>query len=243
MSRTAAAGGASAGRRVALVTGANRGLGKEIARQLAERGLVVVLGARDPRAGEAAAAELSTAGEIVPCVVDVDDFASIEAAGRFAVERFGRLDVLVNNAGAYYDTHQRAIDADLEIVRAAFATNTLGAWRMCQVAIPHMRRGGYGRIVNVSSGAGALSAAEPGTPAYRVSKAALNMVTVTLAAELGPHPILVNSCCPGWVKTRMGGDAAPLSVEQGADTPVWLATLPDGGPTGGFFRDREPIPW
>lgn len=230
--------------RVAMVTGANRGIGREIARQLAARDLVVILTARDQAAAVEAAAEIGTSGHpVIAQQLDVTDQASVERLARFIAGAYGRIDVLVNNAGAYYDTDQQAITADLHIVEAALQVNLLGAWRMCELAIPLMRRRGYGRIVNVSSGASAFAEAAGGVPAYRTSKAALNMLTVTLAAELQGSGILVNAACPGWVRTDMGGPAAPKSVEEGADTPVWLATLPDDGPTGGFFRNRRPIPW
>ncbi len=151
----------------------------------------------------------------------------------------------MNNAGAYYDEDQAAASADLAIVEAALQVHVIGAWRICRVAIPFMRKQRYGRIVNVSSGSGAFSevAGDPDAPAYSVSKSALNMLTVKLAADLKGTGILVNAACPGWVRTDMGGPDAPRSPEEGADTPIWLATLPDDGPTGGFFRDRRSIPW
>jgi NAD(P)-dependent dehydrogenase (short-subunit alcohol dehydrogenase family) len=231
-------------RRVAVVTGANRGIGREIARQLAALGLTVILTARDLAAAEAVAGRVGAPGQsIIPRQLDVADQDSVDRFARTFRQEFDRMDALVNNAGAYYDTYQQAVNADLSVVEAALQVNLFGAWRMCQVAIPLMRRRGYGRIVNVSSGAGAFAEAGGGVPAYRTSKAALNMLTVTLAAELHGSGILVNAACPGWVRTDMGGPAAPKSVEEGADTPVWLATLPDDGPTGGFFRERRPIPW
>jgi NAD(P)-dependent dehydrogenase (short-subunit alcohol dehydrogenase family) len=149
----------------------------------------------------------------------------------------------VNNAGISNDEGQRGVDADLYRVREALETNLLGAWRLCGVAIPLMQRDNYGRIVNISTGLAALEDMGGGWPGYRVSKTALNALTRILASELRGSGILVNSVCPGWVQTEMGGSAAPRPVEEGADTPVWAATLPKGGPTGGFFRDRRPIPW
>ncbi len=122
-------------------------------------------------------------------------------------------------------------------------TNLFGAWRLIQVMLPLLRKGDHGRIVNVSSGAGQLADMQSGRAAYRVSKTGLNSLTRTLAADEGEGGVLVNTMCPGWVRTDMGGDAAPRSVQEGADTAVWLATLPSGGPNGGFFRNREPIPW
>ncbi len=229
---------------VALVTGANRGIGLAIAAGLAERGLRVLLSARDQEAAVRAAAPLQSRGlAVTPVTLDITDQQSVDALARRVWEQEGRLDILVNNAGAYYDTEQDVLSADLDMVRAALETNLLGAWRTCRAFVPLMRRHRYGRIVNVSSGAGAFNEAGTGVPAYRVSKVALNMLTVTLAAELAGEPILVNAVCPGWVRTDMGGQGAPRSPEQGADTPIWLATLPSGGPSGGFFRDRRRIPW
>lgn len=230
--------------RVALVTGANRGIGLEVVRQLALRGFDALLGARDVRKGEAAAGALKAQGLKVTYVpLDVTDARSVEEAARFVAERFGRLDVLVNNAAILYDSWQRAAEADLETVRAAFETNTLGPWRVSQAFLPLLRRSGHGRIVNVSSESGSLSSMGGGTPAYGVSKVSLNALTRMLAAELRGQRILVNSVCPGWVATEMGGADAPRTVEEGAASVLWAATLPDTGPTGGFFRDGEPLAW
>ncbi len=151
--------------------------------------------------------------------------------------------MLVNNAAILYDSWQRAVGADLKVVREAFETNTLGPWRMCEAFIPLLRRSGHGRIVNVSSESGSLAGMGGGTPAYAVSKVALNALTRMLADELRGEGVLVNSVCPGWVATEMGGPDAPRTVEEGAASVVWAATLPDAGPTGGFFRDGEPLPW
>ena len=227
--------------RVALVSGGNRGIGLEICRQLAERGLTVILGSRDEESGRAAAEGLS--GDVVVHQLDVADEESVRRQASFVEDEFGRLDVLVNNAGISNDEGQRGIDADLDRVREALEANLLGAWRLCEVAIPLMQRNGYGRIVNISTGLAALEDMGGGSPAYRVSKTALNALTRILASELRGSGILVNSVCPGWVQTDMGGSGAPRPVEEGADTPVWAATLPNNGPTGGFFRDRRPIHW
>ena len=227
--------------RVALVSGGNRGIGQEIVRQLAERGLTVVLGSRDGEQGRAAAAGLS--GGVVVRQLDVADPESVERLSRSVEEEFGRLDVLVNNAGITNDEGQRGVDADLERVREALETNLLGAWRLCKAAIPFMRRHGYGRIVNISTGMAALEDMGGGSPGYRVSKTGLNALTRILASELRGSGILVNSICPGWVQTDMGGSRAPRPVEEGAEGAVWAATLPNNGPTGGFFRDRRPVPW
>jgi NAD(P)-dependent dehydrogenase (short-subunit alcohol dehydrogenase family) len=230
--------------RCALVTGANRGIGFEVCRQLARAGFAVVLGARD--AGKGAEAAEALAGEglhVLPRRLDVTDQGSIDDVRLWAQDRFGKLDVLVNNAAILYDSWQSAAGADLKLVREAFETNTLGPWRMCQAFLPLLRRSRHGRVVNVSSESGSLAGMGGGTPAYGVSKAALNALTRMLADELRGERILVNSVCPGWVATEMGGPEAPRSVEEGAAGVVWAATLPDSGPTGGFFRDGAPLPW
>ena len=228
--------------RVALISGGNRGIGREVARQLAGQGYRVVIGSRDLPKGEEAARELGDAVSAVQ--LDVTDEDSIVAAVGSVASELGRLDVLVNNAGITgggWSTH--AVDADLDEVRRTLETNLFGAWRLTEEALPLMRRNGYGRIVNISSGMGQLSDMGGHSPAYRLSKTGLNVLTRMLTAELGEENILVNSVCPGWVRTDMGTQSARVSVEEGADTPVWLATLPDDGPRGGFFRNREPIPW
>ncbi len=227
--------------RVALVSGGNRGIGLEIVRQLAERGNTVILGSRDEESGRAAAEGLS--GDVIVRQLDVTDEGSVARLAAFFEDEFGRLDVLVNNAGISNDDGQRGMNADLHRVREALEANLFGAWRLCEMAIPLMQRHGYGRIVNVSSGMGALEDMGGGSPGYRISKTALNALTRILASELRGSGILVNSVCPGWVQTDMGSPRAPRPVQEGADTPVWAATLPKGGPTGGFFRDRRPIPW
>jgi NAD(P)-dependent dehydrogenase (short-subunit alcohol dehydrogenase family) len=227
--------------RVALVSGGNRGIGLEICRQLAERGIAVILGSRDEEGGKESAESLP--GDVVARQLDVADEESVDRLASFVEDEFGRLDILVNNAGISNDEGQRGVDADLYRVREALETNLLGAWRLCGIAIPLMQRANYGRIVNISTSLAALENMGGGWPGYRVSKTALNALTRILASELRGSGILVNSVCPGWVQTEMGGSAAPRPVEEGADTPVWAATLPKGGPTGGFFRDRRPIPW
>jgi NAD(P)-dependent dehydrogenase (short-subunit alcohol dehydrogenase family) len=229
--------------RVAVVSGANRGIGLEVARQLARRGLTVVLGARDLAKGEEAARRLRADGlTVLPRQLDVADDASVARLVTGVEAELGRLDVLVNNAAILYDTWQRGVDADLAVVHQALETNLFGAWRLCRAAIPLMRRGGYGRIVNVSSGAGSLASMGGGTPAYSVSKAALNALTRILGAELRGAGILVNAVDPGWTATDMG-EHGGRPVEDGARGVVWAATLPDDGPTGGFFYDGEPEPW
>jgi NAD(P)-dependent dehydrogenase (short-subunit alcohol dehydrogenase family) len=230
--------------KVALVTGANRGIGLEVVRQLARLGFTVLLGSRDAEKGEQAAAPLFEEGlKVIPVQLDVTEQESIDTLRRWTEERFSKLDVLVNNAGVLYDSWQHAVGADMKVVREAFETNTLGPWRVSEAFLPSLRRSGSGRIVNVSSESGSLAGMGGGTPAYSVSKAALNVLTRKLADELRSDRILVNSVCPGWVATEMGGRDAPRTVEEGAAGVVWAATLPDTGPTGGFFRDGKPLPW
>jgi NAD(P)-dependent dehydrogenase (short-subunit alcohol dehydrogenase family) len=227
-------------RRVALVTGANRGIGLEVCRQLAAEGFAVVLGSRDAAKGEAAAAVLGES--VVALQLDVADDESVGTAAAAVDERFGRLDVLVNNAAILYDTSNHAIDVDLDEVRRGYETNLLGPWRMTQAFLPLLRRGESARIVNVSSESGSLASMGGGTPIYSTSKAALNALTRILAAELRPDGILVNAICPGWTATDMGGPGG-RDVADGAASVVWAATLRDDGPTGGFYRDGEPRPW
>jgi NAD(P)-dependent dehydrogenase (short-subunit alcohol dehydrogenase family) len=230
--------------KVALVTGGNRGIGLEVTRQLARLGFSVILGSREIENGERAAVDFRTdVLKIFARQLDVTDRQSIDALKLWVEERFDKLDVLINNAAILYDTWQRATDAGLNVVREALETNTFGAWRMCQAFIPLLRKSDQGRIVNVSSESGSLSVMGGGTPAYSISKVALNALTRMLADELKSSRILVNSVCPGWVATEMGGPAAPRSVEEGAAGIVWAATLAGGGPTGGFFRDGEPLAW
>jgi NAD(P)-dependent dehydrogenase (short-subunit alcohol dehydrogenase family) len=231
------------GDRVALVTGANRGIGLELVRELARRGYTAILGSRDPERGEAAAAELRGEGlELEVRSVDVADAAAIETLGASLASDPGRLDVLVNNAAIHYDTWQTGVDADLDVVREALETNLLGAWRTAQACLPLLRRSPHGRLVNVSSGAGSITGMGGGTPAYSVSKAALNALTRILAAELRADGVLVNAVCPGWVATDMGG-AGGRPVQEGAASVMWAVELPDDGPTGGFFRDGRPVDW
>jgi len=232
---------------VAVVTGAYRGLGLETCRQLGRLGHRVVLTARRVGAGQHQAQLLQHAGlDVSFHPLDVDHEGSIQDLAAYLKRQFGRLDVLVNNAGIFPDPQSgergsSILEADLAPVRQGFQTNTLAPLRLCQVMIPLMR--GSGRIVNVSSGMGQLSDMNGCCPGYRLSKVALNAVTRILHDELQHTRIKINSVCPGWVRTEMGGEEAPLSVEEGAKGIVWAATLPDDGPSGGFFRHGEAIPW
>lgn len=231
--------------RIALVTGGNRGIGHEICRQLAVSGCTVVLTARDAGQGKAAAKALRDQGlDVEFHRLDVASCRSIRACVAAVAERRGCIDVLVNNAGVLADPRgSRFLDSKLDTYRDTLETNLFGPLQLAQAVIPLMKAKRYGRIVNMSSGLGQLSEMGVGTPAYRISKTALNALTRILAAEFHENNILVNSMSPGWVRTRMGGEGAPRTPEQAADTAVWLATLPDDGPTGSFFLDRKPIDW
>jgi NAD(P)-dependent dehydrogenase (short-subunit alcohol dehydrogenase family) len=232
-------------KRIAIVTGGNRGIGHEIARQLAAADLFVVIGARDAVKCERAVESLKAAGgNVAGLPLDVNDTKSVRRFVEQVEKRHGAPSVLVNNAGVYPEsTEAKVVDTPTSIWRETFETNLFGAVRMCREVVPLMTKLRYGRIVNISSGLGQLQKMGEGSPAYRVSKAALNALTRTLAAEVAGSGILVNSMSPGWVRTDMGGDEAPRSVEEGAETAVWLSLLPSNGPTGQFFRDRQPIPW
>lgn len=236
----------SGSKRVAVVTGANRGIGFEVCRQLERAGIEVVLTARDRDKGLEAVDRLARDGHEVH--FHPLDIASVESAAALADhlrETFGRLDVLVNNAGVFLDPRDTpsVFQARFDTIRESFEVNTLGTLQVTRALLPLLEENDYGRIVMVSSAMGQLEEMGGGYPGYRLSKVALNALTRILAAELAGSNILVNTMHPGWVQTDMGGPGANRSVEEGADTITYLATLPDGGPTGGFFRDREPYPW
>jgi NAD(P)-dependent dehydrogenase (short-subunit alcohol dehydrogenase family) len=227
--------------KVAVVSGANRGIGRAIAQGLAERDHLVAVGARSLVDAEAAAAEIGRGA--IGVQLDVTDSVSVEAAVATVLATFGVLHVVVNNAGGHYDEGVRASEmTDVDLLDA-FEVNTIGPMRLVRSSLPHLLAAGWGRIVNVSSRSGTFSATWADAPAYGVSKAALNMLTLQLAKDLHGTGVIVNACCPGWVRTRMGGDDAELSVEEGADTPLWLATLPGPGPSGLLFADRAVIEW
>lgn len=210
-------------KRVALVTGSSRGIGREVARQLAARGDdVIIVGSGDLR---------------------VEDEASVRRMVECVEREHGRLDVLVNNAAILLDEGESILDVSPRDFEQTWRVNVLGALLMTQCFAPLLRKSGHGRVVNVSSGAGQLSSMTSYAPSYSTSKAALNAITILFANALRADRVLVNCADPGWVRTDMGGPAAPRSVEEGADTIVWLATLPDDGPTGGFFHDRKKIAW
>ncbi|WAU82074.1 SDR family NAD(P)-dependent oxidoreductase [Streptomyces sp. Qhu-G9] len=231
------------GDRTALVTGGARGIGLEIGRQLADRGLRVLVGARKLEAAEEACRAIGPAA--LPLALDVTSATSVGEAVQKARELTGGIDVLVNNAGVSLDGELRPPYLDEGILRATLDTNLTGAWRMAEAVVPGMVEAGYGRVVNVTSSYGSLALMDSGRhPAYRMSKAALNALTRMLAAELAGTGVLVNAADPGWTRSGMGGSSAPRGPAEGADTPVWLATLPQGDETtGGLFADRMPLPW
>ncbi|MFH7029165.1 MAG: SDR family oxidoreductase [Heteroscytonema crispum UTEX LB 1556] len=241
-------------KKIALVTGANKGLGFEISRQLAKNGIRVIIGARDAVKGQKAADKLKQEGlDVYFHQLDVTNIESIRETISWIKQEFGTLHILVNNAGINieYPEQVSIFDVTADTVAHTLETNFYAPLQLTQLVISLMKESGYGRIVNMSSTLGSLTdAGDPNSifasvlsPAYRISKTALNSLTVLFARELGDTNILVNSVCPGWVKTDMGTEAAPFTVEEGADTPVWLATLPDNGPNGGYFYQRQPLLW
>lgn len=238
-------------KQVAVITGANRGLGLETARQLAKRNIHVIATGRNPGKSEVAIEKLLEEGlDVIFQPLDVNSETSVAELGAFIHSRCGRVDILVNNAGVFLDMHgsedssgASVFNVSLETMSATLKTNLYGPLLLAQELAPLMKQQNYGRIVNVSSGMGQLSEMEGNAPAYRISKTALNALTRILAAETRGHNILVNSVCPGWVRTDMGGAHAERDIEQGVSGIVWAATLPDGGPTGGFFRDGQAIAW
>jgi NAD(P)-dependent dehydrogenase (short-subunit alcohol dehydrogenase family) len=230
--------------RIAVVSGANRGIGFEICRQLAGLGIHVILTSRDEAPGEKARNRLGAAAlELDYHQLDVTSPESIGRLSDYVRDEYGSPDILVNNAAVYLDDRSSLLRMKMGTCDITLDTNLRGPLLLCQSLVPLMKKHNYGRVVNVSSGAGQMAEMGSGWPAYRISKAGLNALTLILADELRGSNVLVNAVCPGWVRTDMGGPHADRSIEEGADTAVWLATLPDGGPTGGFFRDREPIPW
>jgi NAD(P)-dependent dehydrogenase (short-subunit alcohol dehydrogenase family) len=237
---------------VALVTGGARGIGFEVVRQLAQQGMTVVLGARDLEKASAAAEELAGYGlDVRAGTLDVTDAKNVKKLAAWVEAEFGGLDVLVNNAAAFADWSETASSADLENSRAVLDTNLFGVWRVCQAFLPLIRQSDHGRIVNVASGGGShgdpqFGLATPGGTAasYGISKAAVNALTSKLAAELDGTGVLVNSVDPGLTATAPGmEEMGARPIPDGAASVLWAATLPDSGPSGGFFRDGKPMPW
>lgn len=229
---------------IAIVTGANRGIGFETCRQLSQLGILTILTSRDEDKGFSASSSLKKQGyEVIYHQLDVTDNESISKLYTFVVDTYGQLDILVNNAGIYIDRGISVFDLPEEILHETMETNFVGVLKMCQAFVPLMRRYSYGRVVNVSSGMGSMSSMVGRSAAYKLSKLTLNALTRIMADELRGENILINTMSPGWVRTDMGGQGAPRSLARGADTITWLATLPSGGPTGGYFEDRKPISW
>ena len=237
---------------VALVTGGARGIGFEVVRQLAQRGMTVILGARDLDRASIVSGELAADGlDVRARTIDVADAGSVKELAAWVEEEFGRLDVLVNNAAAFADWSETASGADLENSRAVLDTNLFGTWRVCQAFLPLIQQSDHGRIVNVASGGGShgdpqFGLATPGGAAasYGISKAAVNALTSKLAAELEGTGILITSVDPGLTATAPGmEEMGARPIPAGASSVAWAATLPDDGPSGGFFRDGEPMPW
>lgn len=234
--------------KTALVTGANRGIGFAIARQLAELGITVLAGVRNDASAASATAAFGKIGvNVQPVILDVANVAALPSALKDIEQRHAPIDILVNNAAILIDG-PGGFDASLfdmtdETFRLTWETNVLAPAAIIRTLLPGMIARGYGRVVNVSSLAGQLAGMGSGFPAYRISKTALNALTRIAAAEAGRGDVKVNACSPGWVRTGMGGPEASRLPEKGAETPVWLATLPSDGPTGGFFEDKKAVPW
>ena len=229
--------------KVALVSGGNRGIGMEICRQLArQKNVTVLLTARDHQKGEIAVKKLNQ-NNIVSFQLNVNDKNGIQHLKKIIDKEFGRLDILINNAAIFKKDDRDGLKVNAHVVRDTLETNLIGPLTLCQTFLPMMQTNNYGRVVNVSSSMGELHSMGGGYPAYRISKTALNALTRILAAEVQGYNILINTMCPGWVRTDMGGPNATRSVKEGADTAVWLALLPDGAPSGKFFRDRKQIDW
>ncbi len=231
-------------KKLAVVTGSNKGIGLGICRALAGQGVQTILTARDASKGEIAKGQPEREGlEIMFHPLDVTCRDSINTLAGFLAKEFGHLDILINNAAIRKDVGMMGLDVPVETLREMMETNLYGPLMMCQTLAPLLKKSSGGRIVNVSSGMASLTNMGGGSPAYRITKTALNAMTKVLADEFRGTSVLVNCCHPGWVRTDMGGRNAAKSIDEGADTPVWLALLPDGGPTGGYFQDRKPMPW
>ncbi len=229
---------------IVLITGGNRGIGFETAKQLAERGFYVVLASRDPSKAQHAADQIQSGpGTATSLLLDVSNTDSIRHAARHFATLASRLDVLINNAGIYPDQGVNILSIPREKMVDTFQTNTFGPLEVAQAFLPYLRQSAAPRIINVSSGYGQLDGLSPQVPSYCLSKLALNGLTIMLAESLRPDRVAVNSMCPGWVRTDMGGPDATLAVEQGADTATWLAAEAPHHHTGKFFRNRQEIPW
>lgn len=238
---------------ISLVTGANRGIGLEVCRQLSALGHTVILTARDAEKAKAAVGQATVApGKVLPLALEITSDQSVHAAAEWVGREFGRLNILINNAGGNFDMDHLASSVSMQYLRETLEMNLIGAWQVTQAFLPLIRKSKHGRIVNVSSGAGAFDSSDGfglknmggNAPAYAISKTALTAFTVKLATELSKTGILVNAVCPGWTATYPGGaEQGARPVAEGGRSVVWAATLPDNGPTGGFFRDGKPLKW
>ncbi|MGV8107309.1 MAG: SDR family oxidoreductase [Nitrososphaerota archaeon] len=228
---------------VAIVTGGNRGIGYEICKELSGAGCRVVLTSRNEEDGRQAVAKLYAHDNTAYHRLDVTDSKDIACLRNWILETYGRVDILINNAGVYLDEGVSVFDVDEKIIQETLAVNFYGAYNMCKAFVPIMRQNGYGRIVNISSGYGAMNEMAGYEAAYRISKAALNALTLIMADELRDGSIKVNAVCPGWVSSEMGGKLAPLSPETAARDIVHFALIDANGPTGRFFRYKKPIQW
>jgi NAD(P)-dependent dehydrogenase (short-subunit alcohol dehydrogenase family) len=230
--------------RIAVVTGANRGIGFEICKELSNVGCHVVLTSRDEGKGKQAAAKLDADKKnIVYHKLDVTDSKDIETLRDWLLKMYGRVDILINNAGIYLDEGISVFNVDENILKKTIDINFYGAFNVCRALVPIMKQNGYGRIVNISSGYGAMSEMGGYHAAYRISKAALNALTLIMADELREFDIKVNAVCPGWVNTDMGGNMAPVSAEKAAKDTVHVALMDEKGHTGRFFRHKKTIEW
>lgn len=237
--------------KVALVTGGNRGLGLEICRQLGQKGFHIILASRSSYKSKKSLDYLKNSVpdiSITPTIVDVADYQNIEILFKFVLNKFGKLDMLINNAGIYLDNHINGnypsiFNLDVLTLQETLKVNAFGPLVLMQKFIPLMIKNNYGRIVNVSSGMGRIQDLDTKGPFYRISKLTLNALTIIFAKTVADHNILINSVCPGWVSTRMGGKKALISVEEGASGIVWAATLPADGPNGVFFRNKKQLDW
>ena len=229
--------------KIILVTGANKGIGFEICRQLAKKGLTVIMTARNQERGMKAVDQLKQQDLSVDFhLLDVTDPLAVHPLKDDLDKKYGRLDVLINNAGIFIDDEMDSLNVGMDTVRKTFETNLIGPFLVSQVMLPLLKKSDDGRVINISSGLGQLHDAGSGYPSYSISKTALNMLTVKMAADLRGRKIKVNTVCPGWVQTDMGGQEAPGTAEEGADTAVWLATA-SKIPNGKFLRDRKVIDW
>lgn len=230
--------------KIAIVTGANRGIGFETCRQLSKRGIITILTSRDANKGVRAVDELREQGlDLEFHQLDITEELSIESLKEFVIDSYGRCDILINNAGVFIDRGVSVFKLPIQTLQETLQINAIGALRMCQEFLPLMQEARYGRIVNVSSGMGSISSMGDSSAAYKLSKLMMNGMTRIMAAEIKNADIKINTMAPGWVRSDMGGANAPRSLSQGADTIIWLATLSKDGPSGGFFEDRAPASW